>query len=189
MDYLSIKGTNNELFVLFHGTGGNEYHLLQHAGDLNIDASILSILGNVGEKEQRRYFEPLENGKLPRLDVEKRVNDFLTFWETVEKGQQRVTFLGYSNGANFILALLEKNPTIADRAVLLHPANLDFEWETGSEIELYVTAGSLDPLVPAGEVLKLQKRLAETFTNTAFKLVDGTHAISPQEITYLKTVL
>lgn len=73
--------------------------------------------------------------------------------------------------------------------MLLHPANLDFKWDKGSKIEIYITAGALDPLVPAGESLKLYKRLIEKFPNAQFKLVDGTHAISPQEITYLKSVL
>lgn len=55
MDYFSIDDTNNELFVLFHGTGGNEYSLLQIAGDINPHAHILSFIGDVDSHALRRF--------------------------------------------------------------------------------------------------------------------------------------
>ena len=43
-----------------------------------------------------------------------------------QKLYDEVIFIGYSNGANFILGLLEKNPTIANTVILLHPSNLGY---------------------------------------------------------------
>jgi len=41
---------------------------------------------------------------------------------------KKITFIGYSNGANFILGILQKRPDIADRTLLLHPADLDWKF-------------------------------------------------------------
>jgi len=46
MEHLLINGTDN-LFVLFHGTGGNESNLLFLTGELDSHASVISFLGNV----------------------------------------------------------------------------------------------------------------------------------------------
>lgn len=76
MDYFSIDGTLNEWIVLFHGTGGNEFSLLQIAGDIEPNAKILSFIGQVGSGAERRFFAPLNNGTLLREDFDARVDTF-----------------------------------------------------------------------------------------------------------------
>ena len=56
MEHLFIKGTDN-LFVLFHGTGGNESNLLFLTGELDSHASVISFLGNVGTGKNRRFIK------------------------------------------------------------------------------------------------------------------------------------
>ena len=94
--------------------------------------------------------------------------------------------MGYSNGANFILGLLEKQPSIADRVILLHPSNLNYTFEQTAPVEIYITAGALDGLAVPGDTVKLAKQLENVFPRTTLKLLDGTHAISEQEIEYLQ---
>ena len=184
MDYFSIDGTANECFVLFHGTGGNEYSLLQIAGDIAPEASIISFLGNVGEGKARRFFAPLQNGQVDRADLDAQVEAFLAQWDTI-KPTKRVTFFGFSNGANFILALLEKRPAIAERIVLLHPSNLHYTFAAGSEAQVIVTAGAMDPISIPGDTMKLTKQLQQHFPNVSLKLLDGQHGVTDAEIDYL----
>lgn len=187
MDYFNINGTTKEWIVLFHGTGGNEYTLLQIAGDFAPQASMQSFLGDVGEGESRRFFAPLEQGSLNREDFENRVDAFLENWAHVKPADaSSITFMGYSNGANFILGLLEKQPSIADRVILLHPSNLNYTFEQTAPVEIYITAGALDALAVPGDTVKLAKQLENVFPRTTLKLLDGTHAISEQEIEYLQ---
>ncbi|WP_010308812.1 alpha/beta hydrolase [Kurthia senegalensis] len=187
MDYFNITGTTKEWIILFHGTGGNEYTLLQIAGDFAPQASMQSFLGDVGEGESRRFFEPLKQGQLDRVDFESRVDAFLANWETVKPSDATsITFMGYSNGANFILGLLEKQPAIADRVILLHPSNLNYTFEQTAPVEVYITTGALDGLSVPGDTVKLAKQLENVFPRTTLKLLDGTHAISEQEIEYLQ---
>lgn len=187
MEYFNIDGSTNTCFALFHGTGGNEYSLLQIAGDIDANARIVSFIGDVGEKEDRRFFAPLANGQLVRDDFNARVERFLTKWDALAI-EQDVTFIGFSNGANFLLGVLEQRPNIADRVALLHPSNLQYTFNGTHATKLYITAGALDTLAIPGDTMKLAKQLEQHFPVT-MKLFDGAHNVSDAEITYLQKAL
>ena len=190
MNHFTIEGTLNEWIVLFHGTGGNEYSLLQIAGDIEPNAHVLSFLGDVGDGAHRRFFQPLNAGTLDRADFNARIETFLTAWPNLRPHQaERITFMGFSNGANFVLGLLEKEPAIAERLVLLHPSNLDYTFPKGSDAQIILTSGAMDTLSLPGDVLKLSKQLEAVFPNTTLKLLDGAHGMTEQEITYLQDTL
>lgn len=188
MKQFNITTESNETFVVFHGTGGNEYSMLQFVGDLHRDANIRAYIGEVGEGAARRFNVPLENGQLNRADFETRVDTFLQHWST-EKIEGHVTFMGYSNGANFILGLLEREPTIADQVILLKPTNLGYTFETGSDANIVMTAGARDALSIPGESLKLSKQLSATFPNVQFKLFDHGHEVTDEEMNTVKAML
>lgn len=190
MEYFSIEGPLNEWIVLFHGTGGNEYSLLQLAGDINPNASLQAFIGEVGEGAQRRFFAPLENGQLVRADFDERITQFLAQWQEVKpKNATKITFMGYSNGANFMLGLLEKQPTIADCFVLMHPSNLGYTFHASADVDIVLTAGARDSISVPGDTLRLAKQLEVVFPNTTMKLLDSAHNVSEQEIEYLQKKL
>ncbi|MES5810670.1 hypothetical protein ABKP99_00480 [Mammaliicoccus sciuri] len=109
--FLQENPNNNTLIVLFHGTGGNQYQLLPFSSILNPEANVLGLQGSVGEGQERRFFAPLQNNTLERHDFEQQTKSFIDFWNTFieEHDYEEVIFLGYSNGANFILGLLEQH--------------------------------------------------------------------------------
>ncbi len=190
MNHFTIEGPLNEWIVLFHGTGGNEYSLLQIAGDIEPNAHVLSFLGDVDEGANRRFFAPLKAGTLDRADFDARIDAFLKDWPQLRPEQAtRITFMGFSNGANFVLGLLEKAPAIADRVVLLHPSNLAYTFTEGSNAQIIVTSGAMDTLALPGDTMKLTKQLEAVFPNTTLKLLDGAHGMTEQEITYLQDTL
>ncbi|MGN5454986.1 phospholipase/carboxylesterase [Kurthia sp. 3B1D] len=190
MNHFTIEGPLNEWIVLFHGTGGNEYSLLQIAGDIEPNAHVLSFLGDVDEGANRRFFAPLKAGTLDRADFDARIDAFLKDWPQLRPEQAtRITFMGFSNGANFVLGLLEKEPAIADRVVLLHPSNLAYTFTEGSNAQIIVTSGAMDTLALPGDTMKLTKQLEAVFPNTTLKLLDGAHGMTEQEITYLQDTL
>lgn len=191
MKQLFLPGTK-ELFVLFHGTGGNEEILLPIVGDWNAHASVLSFLGNVGSGQQRRFFAPLlAGGRVDREDLARRVHEFAREWERLKEHytDYQITFVGYSNGANFILALLEKYPEIAKRVVLLHPSNLGFHFNQAPSSKIWMTAGASDPIAPAGGVVTLNLALQKMGVDSQVLLFDGEHAVTQKEIDTLKSKL
>lgn len=182
MEYINIPASANEFFVLFHGTGGNEYSLLTVTGDIDPNASVISFLGEEGAGETRRFFKPLVNRQLQRDDFNKKVAAFLTLWDTVKPTDAKITFIGYSNGANFVLGLLEKRPDIAENIVLLHPSNLEYTFEKGSNSRIFLTVGANDLLSIPGDVMKLAKQLTEQFPSTELKMLDSGHEVTLIEV-------
>ncbi|WP_430602672.1 phospholipase/carboxylesterase [Enterococcus sp. DIV0724b] len=193
MKHFFQKGADSkQLIVAFHGTGGNEYQLLTTVAKLFPAASLLSYLGSIGTDKNRRFFPPLENGKLNREAFDQAVSSFLTEdWATVVTHEyEEIIFLGYSNGANFILGLLEQQPTIADTVILLHPSNLIYQYtQASADTKLILTTGAQDTLSIAGDVLKLSYQLETAFTWVKLLLVDGGHQLSPQELDDVQATL
>ncbi|MER2174570.1 MAG: phospholipase [Carnobacterium sp.] len=189
MDYINIPGSTNEFYVLFHGTGGNEYSLLSVIGDIDPNASIISFLGDEGSGSDRRFFAPLKNGKLQRDDFNEKVNQFLKLWDSIKPTDSKITFVGYSNGANFLLGLLEKRQDIADKIILLHPSNLGYTFESASESTIYITSGAIDSMSLPSESLQLSKQLESYFPATKLLLLDSGHEISNEEVAKLAVYL
>ncbi|WP_210123182.1 hypothetical protein, partial [Staphylococcus sp. GDY8P117P] len=183
---------NNTLIVLFHGTGGNQYQLLPFSSILNPEANILGIQHSVGEGQERRFFAPLQNNTLDRHDFEEQAKSFIDFWNTFieEHDYEKVIFLGYSNGANFILGLLEQHLIKVDHILLLHPSDLDYHiTETYKETSVIITTGSNHYLTIPGIVKALSEQLKPLFKSVQFELLDGAHELEEPEIEHIKTML
>jgi len=190
MEHIFIKGTDN-LLVLFHRTGGNENSLLFLTGELDAHASVLSFSGNTGTGKNRRFFKPLINGKVDKKDLLEKVDYFLEKWDNLKFNKdKKITFIGYSNGANFILGILQKRPDIADRTLLLHPADLDWKFNKKPlKNKILATTGSLDLLTPAADVFKIKKELESVgYNDFNVVLLDGGHEINSIEIKKLKEI-
>ncbi|SFH92765.1 alpha/beta hydrolase [Pisciglobus halotolerans] len=98
------------VFLLLHGTGGNEYDLLPVAEFIDPEASILSVRGNILENGMPRFFKRLAEGVFDEEDLikeTKQLYDFIN--QAAEKyhfDRKKVIALGYSNGANIAASLL-----------------------------------------------------------------------------------
>lgn len=190
MEHLFIKGIDN-LFVLFHGTGGNESNLLFLTGELDSHASAISFLGNVGTGKNRRFFNPLVNGKVNKQDYSERIDKFLKNWDLMDISKYKnITFIGYSNGANFTLGLLEKRPDIANTTILLHPSNFDWQFTKKPEKnKIIATTGALDLMAPAADVVKLKNQLSGIgYEEFQIIMLDSGHEITNEEIEKLKEI-
>ena len=190
MEHLLINGTDN-LFVLFHGTGGNESNLLFLTGELDSHASVISFLGNVGTGKNRRFFNPLVNGKVNKQDYSERIDKFLKNWDLMDISKYKnITFIGYSNGANFTLGLLEKRPDIANTTILLHPSNFDWQFlKKPEKNKIIATTGALDLMAPAADVVKLKTQLSGIgYEEFQIIMLDSGHEITNEEIEKLKEI-
>ena len=82
MKHIFQKGKThqNQLYLLLHGTGGNELDLLPLAGMIDDEASVLSVRGNVLENGMPRFFRRLAEGVFDEEDLifrTKELNQFL----------------------------------------------------------------------------------------------------------------
>lgn len=189
MQSLKIKG-NRRLWVLFHGTGGDDTSLLYITGEIDPQASLLAYQGQVGKGQERRFFKPLENGKLNKEDFEGRVRDFLQDWQQTKWDEyDEIYGLGYSNGANFLIGITQSHPDLFDKVFLLHPANLGWPAQGPSpNQEWLITLGALDQMSPAGPIYQWVKSLPQDQQDrVTIKLLDAYHGVTDPEIEWLQT--
>lgn len=156
------------------------------------DVNTLSFLGNVGEGRERRFFAPLKNNQLDRDDFNHRTKSFIQFWNhfIYEHSYDKVIFLGYSNGANFILGLLEQSLAHVDQILLLHPAQLNYNISKNyHNTSLIITAGANDYSALPGDVKGLAEQLKSYFKKLHFELLDSGHELVDPEIESLKSLI
>lgn len=180
---------SSELIITFHGTGGNIYSLLPITGEIAPNADVLSFEGSWQTGRKRRYFPLPEEEPVTVSKLKEYAQEFLQEFEKIDVSRyEKVTAMGYSNGANYLLSILQIQPNFVENVILLHPADFQYEFQaTSSDTRILATVGANDYIAPAGPIIQMQKRLQTfQFPNFKVKLLDGGHGILTDEIDFLK---
>ncbi|KFC62100.1 Carboxylesterase [Devosia sp. LC5] len=158
--YREGKGADatSPLFVLLHGTGGDENQFFDLGGQLLPGARLIAPRGDVSEHGALRYFKRTGEGVYDMADLALRTRQMVDF-VTARRNEgkpSRVVGLGYSNGANILAAVQFAAPELFDATILMHPLipftppAADFGGR-----QVLITAGQRDPMasVPMTEAL------------------------------------
>lgn len=109
--------------VLLHGTGGNESDLMPLAHRINPRAMLLGVRGRSTEEGSNRWFRRFDVVTYDQADIQAEAEAFVAFIDGAVSGYgldaDRMSFLGYSNGANLLAAVLQLHPGAIRRAMLL----------------------------------------------------------------------
>ncbi len=151
------------VFLLLHGTGGDEHDLLPLAKKINPIASVLSVRGSVDENGQLRYFKRLGLGVFDQEDLFLKTHELSAFLDEMASlhsfNRQNVIALGYSNGANMALSMVLRVPNVFKAAILLRPMRATYQIEIESlDSSIFIGAGKNDPICPPSdseEILKV----------------------------------
>ena len=140
------------LFIVFHGTGGDENQFFGLAEQLLPEATIVSPRGDVSEFGAVRFFRRTGEGVYDMPDLARATDKMAAFIAALVEEYQpsEVIALGYSNGANIMANLLIEKGRIFDKAVLLHPL-IPFKPANNPGLEgakILMTAGRMDPICP-----------------------------------------
>ena len=146
--------------VLLHGTGGNETSLLPFGTRMAPKATIVSPRGRSTEEGIPRFFRRITAVTFDQKDIISEAEAFAAFMEGASAAYgldpERTVFLGYSNGANMLGAVMLLKPGVVRNAVLLRAMNVLEELPspdlTGTNV-LMVT-GSTDPYGPYAATLE-----------------------------------
>jgi len=150
--YHELTNSSKKVIFLFHGTGGNETDLLSLTEPFQKTHNIVGLLGNVSEHGMARFFKRDDEGVFDQENIKQeteKLSLFIKAWIKKNKIDPKdITYIGYSNGANFILAELFNYPELVYKAALLHamlpfaPEDIDL-----SQKRLFFSWGQFDTVI------------------------------------------
>ena len=170
------------VFVLLHGTGGNERSLLPLVPHLNSEATVLSIRGNVSEQGMLRFFKRKAEGIYDIEDLHQRGTSLLKFIEGASRKYQfdmaQVILVGFSNGANIAIEMLLQADTPLKQGILLAPMYpVPVSEHDLSTTHVFMSLGKNDPIVSVEDSLEV----VNIFERGGAKVT--THWVNSHEIT------
>ena len=177
-----------DTLLLLHGTGGDEHDLLALGRELAPGASLLSPRGNVLEGAMPRFFKRLAEGVFDLADLERRTKDLAAFVreaaESYDFDLDRITAVGFSNGANIAASVLLRDPGLLKRAVLFR-AMVPFEPEQPPRLKgtsVYIGAGRLDPIIPQANVERLAAILRDGGATVTLDWQPAGHGLTKADV-------
>jgi|SRR5690625_417121 len=190
MKHIFKEGTNKDkdVLLLLHGTGGNEEGLLQLAEIVDPEASVLSVRGNVLENGMPRFFKRLAEGVFDEEDLIFRTNELNGFLdeaaEKYEFERGNIVAIGYSNGANIAASLLFHFQDALKGAILHHPMvpRRDIELPNLSGKQVFIAAGTNDPICPQEEAIELQQLLEKAKADVELYWENNGHQLTMSEV-------
>lgn len=179
--------------LLFHGSGGDESTVLPFGRELSPRATLLGFRGRSLDEGFPRYFRRLTMTDFDQAQIKEEAEAFARFLPDVlvRNGldETRATFVGYSNGGNFISALLFLHPHLVRRAILLrsmrtleHPPPADL---TGCEV--LMINGDEDPYSAFAPALETQ--LYERGADVSAHMVAYHHGLCDKDMELAKSWL
>ncbi len=183
-----LPGPSGRTLLLLHGTGGDEDSLLPLGRALDPDAGVLAPRGRVLEGRMPRYFRRLAEGVFDLEDLHRRTGELAGFIRAAAReygfAPERLTAVGFSNGANIAASLLLSDPTVLPAAILLR-AMVPFEPATVPRLaghRIWIGAGRTDPIVSPEH----GERLATLFRSGGAEVVldwrEAGHNLVPEEV-------
>lgn len=181
---------DGSVIILLHGTGGNEADLMPLAARLNPRATLLGVRGRSTEEGVTRWFRRINAVTYDQDDIRAEAAAFAGFVEGAVKGYgldpAAMTYLGYSNGANLVGAILRLHPGAIDRAILLRgievlekPPSADL---TGAR--LLLLTGSRDPFARMAPALEASLKAAGADLDA--RVIAAGHELSPEDLAIAK---
>lgn len=163
---------DDNTIVLLHGTGGNEADLMPLARRIAPRATLLGVRGRSTEEGILRWFRRLSPTSFDQADIRFEAEAFAAFLaEAVAAyglAPEKMTCLGYSNGANLLAAMMLLHPGQVRRAMLLRPAMVLEETPEAdlSNARLLMLSGRSDPYGTLGAKLEQALRASGAAVDT-----------------------
>lgn len=114
---------DGSVMLLLHGTGGNEADLMPLAHRIAPRATLLGLRGRSTDEGVTRFFRRITATSFDQDDIRAEAAAFEAFLTGAVAAygldSDRITVLGYSNGANFAAAVMALYPGLIRRAILI----------------------------------------------------------------------
>ena len=188
MQHVFIKGSSDRTLLMLHGTGGTENDLLGLAKEIDPEANVLSVRGNVLENGMPRFFRRIADGVFDMEDLRFRTDELYNYVNEAasvyEFNRDNVIVVGYSNGANIAAAMMFYKEKSLRGALLHHPMVPDRGATLPSlqGIDVWIGAGTNDFMCPPHESEDLQAMLQAAGANVHVDWFNYGHQLTTQEV-------
>lgn len=183
------------VFLLLHGTGGDERDLLPLAEMLDPSYNVLSVKGEISENGMARYFKRRAEGDYDLEDLEYRGQELYDFIKESSKeyefNLEDVIPLGFSNGSNMAINLILRESTPFQKALLfapLYPLDLQDNQKDLSNFKVFLSMGKQDPIVTQEQ----SERVIEIFKERGAEVHEtwvNSHEITQEAVLAAKEIL
>ena len=186
--FIPAQNPSGRVLLLLHGTGGDENDMVPMGRDLDPDAALLSLRGNVLENGMPRFFRRLAEGVFDEADVIRRAHELADFIGTAATQYNfdptRLTAVGYSNGANVAAAVLLLRPATITSAVLFR-AIVPLTPESAPNLDgarVLICSGKRDPIIPLDNAERLTAMLRAAGADVSLRVENASHQLMFDEI-------
>ncbi len=180
------EDSDGSTLIHLHGTGGNEADLMPLAHRIAPRASLLGVRGRSTEEGINRWFRRYDAVTYDQADIRAEAEAFAGFVEGAVRGYgldpDRLSFLGYSNGANLLGAVMLLHPGAVRRAILLRgiaaledPPAPDLD---GADVLLL--SGARDPFARMAPAL--EQALREAGATLDARVLDAGHDLTGADL-------
>ncbi|WP_422404151.1 methylhydroquinone degradation carboxylesterase MhqD [Mammaliicoccus sp. JADD-157] len=183
------------VFLLLHGTGGDERDLLPLAEMLDPSYNALSVKGEISENGMARYFKRRAEGDYDLEDLEYRGQELYDFIKESSKeyefNLEDVIPVGFSNGSNMAINLILRESTPFQKALLfapLYPLDLQDNQKDLSNFKVFLSMGKQDPIVTQEQ----SERVIEIFKERGAEVHEtwvNSHEITQEAVLAAKEIL
>lgn len=184
------ENPDGSTIVLLHGTGGNESDLMPLAHRIAPNATLLGVRGRSTEEGINRWFRRYDAVTYDQADIRAEAEAFAGFIDEAARAYglnpKALTYLGYSNGANLLGAVLQLYPGLIGRAVLLRAVQVleeppEQQPQALADSRVLMLTGNRDLF--ARMAPELEHALREGGAALDARTISAGHEIQPEDLT------
>lgn len=191
--FFTPQQPDGDVFILLHGSGGNETAVMPLAHKIDADATLLGVRGRALEEGSPRWFRRNGPMSFDQADIASEAEAFAAFIDGAIHAYgldpKRIVYIGYSNGANLLNAILPLHPRLIRRAVLLrsmavleNPPAVDM-----SDTDVLVIAGEKDLYGPYAP--PLAERLRDGGAKVELETIPAGHDLDDADVAVIQAWL
>jgi phospholipase/carboxylesterase len=179
------ENPDGSVIVLLHGTGGNEADLMPLAHRVAPQATLLGVRGRATEEGNNRWFRRFDAVTFDQADIRSEAAAFNDFMQAAIQSYgldaARISYLGYSNGANLLGAVALLHPQLVRRAILLRGVAVleDAPRPDLTGAHILLLSGADDPY--AARAARLDAALRDAGATVDAHLLSAGHDLGPAD--------
>ena len=178
--------------LLLHGSGADEFDLLSLGKALEPSANILSPRGLASQDGMVRFFEYFEDFSAKEDTLLEAVQTLAEFLKLASKhygfDPERVTAVGFSNGAHMAGALLTVHPELLRGILAFGTTRAFVETEFKPNLQgkfVFIANGEKDPYSPKQKSEEMIQEFGAWGARVEVLMHTGGHQISPEHVEIL----